>query len=62
MPDVTLSPKQKVGKLLGRPIAFYGRGNDVRVRELLDTVELPDHAYTEKRLASVPQMDPPMPG
>jgi peptide/nickel transport system ATP-binding protein len=45
MPDVALNPKQKISKILGRPITFYGRGGgrekDARVRELLDMVELP---------------------
>jgi peptide/nickel transport system ATP-binding protein len=45
MPDVALNPKQKISKILGRPIVFYDRGSgreiEARVRELLDMVELP---------------------
>jgi peptide/nickel transport system ATP-binding protein len=45
MPDVALNPKQKISKILGRPISFYGRGSgpvrDARIKELLAMVELP---------------------
>ena len=45
IPDVSLNPKQTIGEILGRPLAFYhdmmGAARDDRVAELLDMVELP---------------------
>jgi peptide/nickel transport system ATP-binding protein len=45
MPDVALNPKQKIGKIIGRPLAFYdridGSARKARIKELLDMVELP---------------------
>jgi len=44
MPDVSLNPKQKVRKILGRPLDFYfglrGREREDRIIELLEMVEL----------------------
>jgi peptide/nickel transport system ATP-binding protein len=44
MPDVALNPRQKVGKILGRPLAFYfgitGKQREDRILELLDMAEL----------------------
>ncbi|MBC2744634.1 MAG: ABC transporter ATP-binding protein [Desulfosarcina sp.] len=45
MPDTALNPRQRISKIIGRPISFYadinGREKDVRIKELLDMVELP---------------------
>ena len=47
MPDVALNPRQKVRKILGRPLAFYfgttGAENERRIQELLEMIELPRH-------------------
>ncbi len=47
MADVALNPRHRIGKILGRPLAFYfdlpQERIDSRVRELLDLVELPAH-------------------
>jgi peptide/nickel transport system ATP-binding protein len=44
MPDTALNPRQKVGKIIGRPLAFYfgmqGKEGENRVLELLDMIEL----------------------
>jgi peptide/nickel transport system ATP-binding protein len=51
MPDVALNPKQKIGKIIGRPSSFYGRiesgDGKARIKELLDMVELPA-AYMQR--------------
>jgi peptide/nickel transport system ATP-binding protein len=49
LPDVALNPRQTIGDIIGRPVAFYfGLGKaevDKRVAELLDQVGLPaEHA------------------
>ena len=45
MADTALNPKQKIGKILGRPIEFYfglkGAEKENKVEELLNMVELP---------------------
>jgi len=51
MPDVALNPRQKVRKILGRPLTFYfgitGKQREVRILELLDMVEL-SKKYAER--------------
>jgi len=51
MPDTALNPRQKIRKIIGRPLSFYFgmRGNacEDRILELLDMIELPDH-YIER--------------
>ena len=46
MPDVALNPRQKVRDVIGRPLEFYfglsGDQKQVRVRELLEMIELSD--------------------
>ena len=46
MPDVSLNPRQKVDKILGRPLAFYfgmkGAEKRRRVVELMAQIELPE--------------------
>ena len=45
MPDVALNPRQKIGKILGRPLDFYfgmkGKKREKRMVELLTMTELP---------------------
>ncbi len=45
MPDTALNPRQKIRKILGRPLQFYfgqdAGAREKRVRELLDQIELP---------------------
>jgi peptide/nickel transport system ATP-binding protein len=45
MPDTAVNPKQKVKKILGRPLSFYfgmqGQEKRARILELLDVTELP---------------------
>ncbi len=45
MPDTALNPKQKIKKILGRPLKFYfgmnKRERNYRVKELLEQIELP---------------------
>ena len=45
MPDTALNPRQKVHKIIGRPLQFYfnmhGKERDDRIFELLDMIELP---------------------
>lgn len=47
MADVALNPRQKIGEILARPLAFYlditGAAAKKRVGELLEMVELPAH-------------------
>jgi len=47
MPDTALNPKQKINKILGRPLKFYfgmkKRERNVRVKELLEQIELPEN-------------------
>jgi peptide/nickel transport system ATP-binding protein len=44
MPDTALNPRQKVRKIIGRPLAFYfgmqGKEREIRILELLDMIEL----------------------
>jgi peptide/nickel transport system ATP-binding protein len=51
MPDVALNPRQKVRKILGRPLAFYfgmkGIESEKRIRALLEMIELP-RRYIER--------------
>ncbi len=51
MPDTALNPKQKVRKVIGRPLDFYfgisGKEREKRILELLDRTELPSH-YIER--------------
>jgi peptide/nickel transport system ATP-binding protein len=51
MPDVALNPRQKVRKILGRPLAFYfgmkGAESEKRIRDLLEMIELP-RRYIER--------------
>ena len=52
MPDTALNPRQKVSDVLGRPLTFYfrmrGRERDLRVRELLEMIELPPKKYKDR--------------
>ncbi len=45
MPDVALNPRQKIRRIIGRPLEFYfgmtGKAQEERILELLDMVELP---------------------
>jgi peptide/nickel transport system ATP-binding protein len=45
MPDVALNPRQKIKRIVGRPLSFYfgmkGEEASTRVEELLNMVELP---------------------
>jgi len=45
MPDTALNPRQKVRKIIGRPLSFYfgmkGKKQEKRILELLDMIELP---------------------
>ena len=45
MPDVALNPRQKIERIIGRPLAFYfgmkGKEATARIEELLEMVELP---------------------
>ena len=49
MPDTALNPKQKVGKILGRPLQYYfgmdAKQREERVLELLDKIELSAKYY-----------------
>ena len=49
MPDTALNPKQKVNKIIGRPLQFYFGLNDKecekRVYELLEKIELSEKYY-----------------
>jgi len=51
MPDTALNPRQKVRKIIGRPLAFYfgmkGKERENRVLELLDMIELSSN-YIER--------------
>ncbi len=51
MPDTALNPRQKVRKIIGRPLAFYfgmkGKERENRVLELLDMIELSNN-YIER--------------
>ena len=46
MPDVALNPRQKVRKILGRPLSFYfnmtGKKRENKIIELLEMIELPE--------------------
>ena len=46
MPDVALNPRQKVKKILGRPLSFYfdmtGKERENKIIELLEMTELPE--------------------
>lgn len=45
MPDVALNPRQKINRIIGRPLSFYfgmkGKEAKTRIKELLEMVELP---------------------
>ncbi len=45
MPDTALNPKQKIKRILGRPLKFYfgmkKRERNARIKELLEQIELP---------------------
>jgi len=45
MPDTALNPRQKIRKIIGRPLKFYFNHNrrqqEARILELLDQIELP---------------------
>ncbi len=51
MPDTALNPRQKIRKIIGRPLSFYfgmhGKACEDRILELLDMIELPDD-YIER--------------
>lgn len=51
MPDIALNPKQRISRILGRPLQFYFNmersKREVRVKELLEMVELP-HTYINR--------------
>jgi len=51
MPDTALNPKQKVRKILGRPLSFYfgmsSKERENKIFELLDVTELPEN-YIER--------------
>ena len=51
MPDTAINPRQKVRKIIGRPLSFYfgmkGKEQEKRILELLDMIELPD-TYIER--------------
>jgi len=51
MPDVALNPRQKVRKIIGRPLSFYfdmkGTESEKRIKELLEMTELP-RRYIER--------------
>ena len=50
MPDTALNPKQKVSKIIGRPLQFYfgmeSGAREERVMELLEKIELSDKYYS----------------
>jgi peptide/nickel transport system ATP-binding protein len=52
MPDVALNPRQSLGEIIGRPVAFFfgrsGAANKKRVAELLRLVGLPED-FAERR-------------
>ncbi len=52
MPDTALNPKQKIRKIIGRPLDFYfGMGHeekDKRIRELLEMIELQPRKYIDR--------------
>jgi len=47
MPDTALNPKQKIKKILERPLKFYfgmkKKERDARVKELMEQIELPEN-------------------
>jgi peptide/nickel transport system ATP-binding protein len=49
MPDVALNPRQKIRRIIGRPLEFYsglsGKAKKKKVHKLLDMIELPSHYY-----------------
>jgi len=51
MPDTALNPRQKIRKIIGRPLSFYfginGKEQENRILELLDMIELPS-TYIER--------------
>jgi len=44
MPDTALNPRQRISKIIGRPLKFYygihGKEAEARILELLDMIEL----------------------
>jgi len=49
MPDTALNPKQRVSKIIGRPLQFYfgmdEKKREQRILELLEKIELPEKYY-----------------
>jgi peptide/nickel transport system ATP-binding protein len=49
MPDVALNPRQKIRRIIGRPLEFYaglsGKKKKTEVLKLLDMIELPSDYY-----------------
>ncbi len=47
MPDTALNPRQKIKKILGRPLKFYfgmkKKDRNARIKELLEQIELPEN-------------------
>lgn len=47
MPDVAINPRQKIKRIIGRPLSFYfgmqGEEATARIKELLSMVELPEN-------------------
>jgi peptide/nickel transport system ATP-binding protein len=52
MPDTALNPKQKVRRVIGRPLEFYfgmkGSEREKRITELLDMIELSPRKYMDR--------------
>ncbi|MFZ0449526.1 MAG: ABC transporter ATP-binding protein [Desulfatiglandaceae bacterium] len=52
MPDTALNPKQKIRKIIGRPLDFYfdmgGEEKEKRIRELLEMIELQPGKYIDR--------------
>lgn len=53
MPDVALNPRQKIRRIIGRPLEFYsglsGKIKKKKVLKLLDMIEMDQHAGTGPR-------------
>jgi len=52
MPDTALNPRQRVRKVIGRPLEFYfgikGKEADEKIRELLRKIELDPDSYIDR--------------
>jgi len=52
MPDTALNPRQKVSKVIGRPLTFYfgmgGQEKEDRIKELLEMIELSPKKYFDR--------------